>query len=406
MDILNLCSRVPFPPKDGGTIGVWTLIENLEKIGDKITVFALNTNKHYIDVENVKDQLPENVELIAWAINTDLKWNLALKNLLFSKLPYNSERFFNAEYNQRLKELLEKKHFDIVQIESPNMGFYIPTIRKYSKAKIVARTANVENEIWQRVANAEKNTIKRIYYKILAKRMRQLEISVLQNSDAFLSVTPKDLSYFLEKLEGKKHIASAVIPTGVNAETIVNSIEEKELTDFFFIGALDWIPNQEGVIWFLDNVWKEFVEKNPKKYFHIAGRYAPKSFVSLLEKYKNVVYHGEIPDANTFMRQYPVMIVPLLSGSGMRVKIIEAMANGALVISTSIGAEGIGAKNNENIFLADSGEEFIDIMTKLSENKELIDKIRTEALELVKSDFSNEQIAYKLHNFFENLINK
>jgi len=90
----------------------------------------------------------------------------------------------------------------------------------------------------------------------------------------------------------------------------------------------------------------------------------------------------------------------------MRVKIIEAMANGALVISTSIGAEGIGAKNNENIFLADSGEEFIDIMTKLSENKELIHKIRTEALELVKSDFSNEQIAYKLHNFFENLINK
>ncbi|MBQ6269070.1 MAG: hypothetical protein IJK61_02980, partial [Bacteroidetes bacterium] len=110
MNILKLCSRVPFPPKDGGTIGVWVLLENLAKLDNNIAILSLNTNKHYIDLSKERDKINNSISILDIPINTDIKFYSALKNLLFSKLPYNSERFYSKEYIKSLIDLLKNNN--------------------------------------------------------------------------------------------------------------------------------------------------------------------------------------------------------------------------------------------------------------------------------------------------------
>ena len=405
MNILKLCSRIPFPPKDGGTIGVWVLLENLAKIGNNVTVLSLNTNKHYVDLERVKNNLVNNINIIDIPINTDIRLKKALNNLLFSKIPYNSERFYSEKYIKKLTELLKNQKFDIIQIESPNMGYCISTIKKYSNAPIVARTANVENEIWRRAAINEKNLIKKIYFNNLARRMQKLELDVLLNSDAFLTVTKKDLEYFLFNLTSKKkyNVKYKIIPTGINKNQIFNSFRQHKNVDFFFIGALDWLPNQEGIKWFLNNVWLKFIDLNKSIEFHIAGRYASNKFINYLNNYRNVIFHGEVDNAVEYMREHTIMVVPLLSGSGMRVKIVEAMANANAIISTYIGAEGIGATHKNNIIIADTPQEFYNSMYECINDIEYVNYLAKNGLNFVAKNFINENIVLELYDFFRKL---
>ena len=137
-----------------------------------------------------------------------------------------------------------------------------------------------------------------------------------------------------------------------------------------FIGSLDWMPNQDGLKWFLEKVWLPIHTKYPMLEFHIAGRNTPQW---VFDKAGNgVIVHGEVEDAKAFILAYPITVVPLLSGSGMRVKILETMALGRLVITTSIGLEGIGAAHQKEVVIGDTSSEFIGLLESyLASPKEL-----------------------------------
>jgi glycosyltransferase involved in cell wall biosynthesis len=138
--------------------------------------------------------------------------------------------------------------------------------------------------------------------------------------------------------------------------------------------------------------------------FHIAGRNAPVKLAGYLNNQPGVVYHGGINDAYSFMVKYSVMIVPLFSGSGMRVKIIEGMALKRLVVSTPKGAEGIGAIHNENILIAENTDEFINAVSNALSDPVLYTKISENAKVFTESNFDNEKICAKLISFYESRL--
>ena len=161
-----------------------------------------------------------------------------------------------------------------------------------------------------------------------------------------------------------------------------------------FIGSLDWIPNQEGLLWFLEKVWPLLHRKYPQLHFEIAGRKAPAHFLKL--KIPGVRFLGEVPDANTFVAQHPISLVPLRSGSGLKVKILEAMAMERVVLGTSIAMEGIPVKDGQQALFANTPEEFVRQFTLLQENPELVSKLAKAARNLVKSEFDYRDVAKKL----------
>jgi len=161
-----------------------------------------------------------------------------------------------------------------------------------------------------------------------------------------------------------------------------------------FIGSLDWMPNMEGVSWFLNKVWNVNQDKFSNVEFHIAGRNTPKSFLKKVEK--NFIIHGEVPDAKEFILSCQVMIVPLFSGSGMRVKILEAMARGRVVITTSLGLEGINARDKKEVLIANTVNDFIKKIKMCQNDPALMLKIGSAASRLIASKYDNKKNAKHL----------
>lgn len=391
---------MPYPPNDGGAIATLNISKSFYELGHDVTILSLNTKKHYSDLSKISDELKTKIRFIPVDIDTTIKSNLAVKNLLFSSLPYNAQRFVSENFKDELIKLLSSEKFDIIQIEGLYMGLYIETIKKYSSAKIALRAHNIEHEIWKRTYLLEKNILKRQYLIILTNRIKRLKKRLLNSYDLLVPITKRDEQFFKEFGNTKP---SHVTPVGININELKEDFSKIEYPSIFHLGALDWSPNQEGILWFLKNIWKSLKEKHHNVNFYIAGRNAPEWFVNNL-KYDGVVYLGEIENAYEFINSKAVMIVPLLSGSGMRVKIIEGLALGKTIISTSIGAEGIDVAHNQNIIIADSTKNFKDSLNKVLTNKMFFEDIGKNAVKFARENYDNLKIANSLIDFYSKNI--
>jgi len=396
MKILILANKPPFPPKDGGAFAIFNIAKGLAELGNYVRILAMNTSKHKIETQSLA--VFDNIEITFVDVNTEINVFKAFVNYMFSILPYNATRFISKDYSNKLKEILKSETFDIVQLEGPYVGFYIPIIKKLSKARIVLREHNLEHEIWLRILNQKKNIIQKIYLKNLTKRIAKFEKKIIKLCDAILPITPRDKEQLLkEGYSQPMHLT----PVGIDVPTIDLKITHQNAITY--IGALDWMPNQEGLIWFIDKVWPEVIKNNPYIIFHIAGRNAPIWLEKKLTSTKNVLFHGEVDSSYNFLRAADIMIVPLFSGSGMRVKIIEAMAYGKVVITTSIGIEGIEAIHNEHLFVTDDPQKFTNYILDLIGDEDMKIKIINKAINLVKEKYDNIKISTSLNDFYRKI---
>jgi glycosyltransferase involved in cell wall biosynthesis len=175
---------------------------------------------------------------------------------------------------------------------------------------------------------------------------------------------------------------------------------EETLKSLFFLGSLDWIPNQEGLLWFLKNVFPKIRKLHPSLEMHIAGRNATPSMVRKLS-IPGVVFHGEVPEAGEFIRSHQIMVAPCFSGSGMRLKLVEAMSHGRAVITTPIGAEGLNVKHDEQIIIAEEAVDFIQQIERLMKYPEICLEIGQNARIFVSENFNNLKLASKLADFYK-----
>lgn len=397
MKILLLANKFPYPPKDGGVIAKLAMIKGLHELGHTLTVLAINTSKHFTRMEDVPEQIKKLADFRDVFINTDIKATKALKNLFFSKLPYNAERFISKEYEAKLIEVLQETEFDVVQLETLYMCPYIPIIRKYSKATISYRAHNIESEIWKRVADNEKSKLKKYYSNLLARRIEAFEKSYINKYDCVVPITAKDEEN-LNAMGNTK--PSLVCPTGITAYDYKPQTKNKSHT-IFHLGGLDWPPNQQGLAWFIDECWPKLREKHPELKFHVGGRNVPDWLDSKFNKTPQLIFDGEVANALTYIREKGIMIAPLFSGSGMRIKIIEGLALGKPIVATSIGAEGIHYTPDENICIADNAEDFVNKIDFLLKNGTSRTKIAENAVKFVRQEYDNKKITERLSNFYK-----
>lgn len=398
MKVLFLANKTPFPPIDGGSIATFGLMQAFADAGHQVTVLTMNTRKHHITPYEIPESVSAKITFHLVEVPATINAPDALKNLLFSSTPYNAERFINKKFSQKLQKLLQSQQFDIIQLEGLYLWPYIKTIRQYSEAKIAYRSHNIEQEIWERLL-ANSKGLKRIYLKQMVQRLKRFEQSAINTYDLLVPITARDGEQ-LNKMGNTKPIQ--VIPAGINLQ----QVEIKSTLnpfDLFFIGALDWAPNQEGLLWFIDKCRLLLLKKYPETRLTIAGRNSPQWLVDKLNL-PNISYLGEVPDASKYMQQHGIMIVPLLSGSGMRVKIIEAMGHCKPIVSTSIGCEGINVQNKKQIMLADTPSNFVEAIVQLIQQPKLATQIANNSLTFVKENFSNQQLAEKLLAFYRKQI--
>jgi glycosyltransferase involved in cell wall biosynthesis len=403
MYILQITNKIPYPPIDGGAIAIMDMARNFSEEGHLVTILAINTPKHFFDPEKIPKEVIGDVKIKAVFINNPIGVLSILKNFFFSNLPYTLERFISKSFSDAIIRELKDIKWDIIQIEGLYLTSYIPLIRSNSSALITFRAHNIEHEIWKRIALQEKNIVKRYYYNNLVKRIVDFKKSILNSYDVLIPITSRDFEHF--KLFGNTKPVF-VATAGINEIQEFSKNEDIELDDIFYIGALDWMPNQEGLLWFVKEVWPIIFTNFSNLKFHVAGRNCPKWLKSKLIKENGICFHGEVPSAFEFVKNYGIMVVPLISGSGIRIKILQGMQCQKPIVTTNIGAEGIEVINDFNILIANNAIEFQNKITSLLNNKELKNSIGTNASIFVKQSYNNNRIIKQLLLFYYSIINK
>ncbi len=401
MRILQLINKVPHPPKDGGVIAIRSLTDNFIRHGEEVKILAMNTRKHFIRKEDIPSGLLQQTAMEIVEVDAYPTASGAFLNFLFSRTPYTASRFFDRSYEKALVRLLQNEDFDIIQLEGIYMAAYIPVIRQYSKAKIAIRAHNIEYEIWKRIAANATNPLKRYYFSSLSRRVKRFEQRYFPQADLILAITERDALHLKSLGVDTQAI---VVPAGIDVDKLPVGKPAPDFPDLFHLGALDWEPNLEGLRWFLKEVWHGILAQNPAIRLHIAGRNASARTEKFLRQQPNIVYHGEVKDAYQFMNEHAIMIVPLLSGGGMRIKILEGMALGKAIISTSVGAEGMDFTDGVDMLIADTAEQFVRQLVRLAGNKEKCLEISANAKKLILEKYDNFALTKKLLTFYEKMI--
>lgn len=398
MKILQLCKKFPYPLKDGESIAVTGLSKALHEEGCDLTLLTMNTAKHYFNGKDIPDALRHYRAIYAVDVDNRIKIKDAFFNL-FSKESYHISRFVSQAFATRLAEHLRKEEFEIIQLETPYLAPYIPLIRRYSDAPIAMRAHNIEHEIWERITENHRSFFRRKYLQHLTRKLKRFEVQQLQNYDLMIPISRRDQEAFRRLgFTG----ASVVAPIGLDLPEYHPDYSsfQRELS-LSFIGSLDWMPNQEGLRWFLNKVWLKMQSQFPQLKLHVAGRNSPDWL--LRTKMPNLIVHGEVDDAKKFISEHSIMVVPLLSGSGMRAKILEAMALGKVVLTTSIGLEGIEAQPGKQVLVADHKKDFIAKVSHCYQLGYQLEAIGRNGREFVEKQYDARNVARQLLKIYSSL---
>lgn len=373
-------------------------IEGLVHAGHKVKVIALNTNKYFINDSEIPESYKKQTGLEFIETNLSVKPVDALLNL-FSKKSYHVERFISKDFEQAIVRALNNEKFDIVQLEMLYMTPYMKIIRAHSDAKIILRSHNIEHLIWERITLNTRNPIKKLYLGYLTSKLKAYELETMNSYDGIVTISDKDAEHY--KSNGCQ-IPIIDLPFGVDLSGYNMQETDYEFPSLFHIGSMNWMPNDEGIKWFIDNTWDMVHKKFPSLKFYLAGRIMP-DWLNNLNK-KNIEVIGEVDNARDFINSMAIMIVPLFSGSGIRIKIIEGMALGKTIISTQIGAEGIEYTNGENILIANTPEEFLDAITKCTASKNYCNEVGGKARQLIDKKHNIKNLVAKLEVFYQKVL--
>ncbi len=399
MKLLILTKKFPFPLKDGESLAIHGLTKSLSELGCEVSLLAMNTSKHYFDGRQLPEEMGHYHEVRTVPIDNVISPIDAAANLLRGT-SYHISRFHQPAYHRALAKWLDDEDFDIVQLETLYLSPYIPTIRRHSDAQVVMRAHNVEHEIWERCSDNISFAPKRWYLRHLTRQLRDYERSQLNQYDLLLPITHRDKRNF-ERL-GSRGLTQ-VLPIGLETPCGPPSYHSYAAApDLHFIGSLDWLPNLEGLQWFLHEVWPLIHERCPRVRFHIAGRNMPHSIRAL--EIDKVVVHGEVESSCDFVSSHSISVVPLLSGGGMRAKILEAMSLGRTVITTTIGLEGIRARNRRDLFIADTAEQFAQVIEECLRRGRSLESIGRNAYANFLRHYDRRELAEQLMETYDRMV--
>lgn len=394
-----LTYRVPFPPNSGYPIVVYNTIKGLLRHDVELTLFSINTNKHRVDVDDIYDPVFDGLKFHSYDIDTEVNIWGALFNV-FSNQSYNVSRYYDDGAAKLLENVLRENEFDIIQFEGLFVVPYLDIVKSHSKAKIIYRAHNIVFDVWERIAYTEQFRPRRRYLEFLARRLKSYETEQMNRFHQIFAISEQDRQSIL-RFGCETNVD--VFPVALDFNKYLTDPSKTSFATLFHLGAMDWRPNKEGLEWFLDEIWPDIEKLNSELRFYIAGKNMQQQFFDYDSE--NLVVEGEILDAVEFINSKAIMIVPLLSGSGMRVKIIEGMAMRKCIIATTMAAEGIACENGKDILIANTPDEFYRAILQCITNPNKWREIGENARKTAEKHYDVSVITQGMVNIYRQLIN-
>ncbi len=372
-------------------------MKGLLQLGADITLFSLNPLNVRIDLEDISDPVFEQVKTYSQDIDTGVNMWSAFFNI-FTNESYNVSRYFTEDAARQLENLLRENTFDIIQFEGLFVVPYLDVVKANSSAKLIYRAHNIEFTMWERLSYSESFLIRRKYLAFLAQRLKAYETEQINRFHHIFAISEPDRQSIIKF---GCEIPMTVFPVAIDLTRYKVDKSKTSFPTLFHLGAMDWRPNQEGLEWFLDDIWPDIEKLNKDLRFYIAGKNMQKHFFEYDSD--NLIVEGEVFDAVEFMNSKAIMIVPLISGTGMRVKIIEGMAMKKCIIATTTAAEGINCRHGHDILIADTADEFYRSILQCIINPKRWMEIGENARNTVEKDHAVDLVAGNMLKIYETL---
>ena len=383
MKVLFISHKPPYPIIDGGCHAMDRMLRDFIYCFPNATIdyLSIATEKH----PEIKNSTPDDLGHISFesiSLSTRLSVFKAFIHL-FNGKSYHISRFKNRVLQTKLNELISRKQYDVIVFESIFAAAHIDQIKRQCNAHIIYRAHNVEHKIWNDLAQGEQNPIKKWYLKHLSKRLKSFELSFLNKIDSIFSISEIDQGFF-KKYSDHTHY----IPVSMIHEQGPVKIKKS----ICFLGAFNWAPNKEGLLWFVEDVFHNIIKQFPFVYFEIAGSFSEE--ISTLSKTKNIRLHGFVDSSKEFMASHGIFVAPLLSGSGVKMKVIEAMSMGVPCVLSAHAAEGLDLP--PIIPVCRTKDDFIEKLSLLLNDEQHCADIGNAGRKFIENNFSTELVSKKI----------
>jgi polysaccharide biosynthesis protein PslH len=370
VNVLFLSQIVPYPPH-GGVLQRGYHI--LQQLGGRASVDLLAFV--HPDEMRAEDQVEESRRVLKqfcrtvkyfplWAKASPAHTAAALAAGAFSDQPFSVIAHRSAAFRREVGEALRAVPYDVIHVDTVALSQFVDAQDR--QVPTVLTHHNIESMLIERRAQVERRPIARQYLQREAAKLRSYEFRMSPRFDMNILVSSRDEATLAERVPG---VRTAVVANGVDVEYFrPDSTPEKQA--LIYTGGMNMFANKDAVMYFLADVWPLIRQSAPETTFYAVGQDPPKELLLVAQQDPNVVVTGFVDDVRPFVREAAVYVVPLRVGGGTRLKVLDAMAMGKALVSTSIGCEGIDARPDEHLVTADSPDAFAAATLGLLANPE------------------------------------
>jgi len=401
LQIVFLAPRLPWPLDTGGKIRTYHLLRVLARRHELRLLALSDLRGGNTDEERGCDalrRLGAEVELF----RSPPLWQRALGGRLRAvALPLTVARYQHAAVAARLQMLARRGQLDVLHCDHLHLAVYATEVKR----PFVIDEHNVETVIWDRFArDRAEPLVKRLLFRHQASLFRRLEARLCRQASLVLLCSRTDEDVLLQMLRGggveggalaRTPASTMVVPNGVDLEYFAAPVEARGHGHVVFTGSMDWPPNENAVLTFLDEIWPLMREEIPSRRLLVVGR-NPSARLVGRARAAGVEVTGTVPDIRPFLRGALALVVPMRVGGGTRLKILEAFAAGVPVISTRVGAEGIDAAGGVHYLPAETATDFAARARELQQEPGLRSALVSAARALARDRYSWEAIGEHL----------
>lgn len=395
MRVLMVTLGLPYPPDSGTRIRDFNILRQLS-MSFKVCLCSLLTEELPPDMEQL-NQCCETIETFRPSGATTA-WTAGLRGLR-SRRPLATSLYYFQAMADKIRFMLESRSVDLVQIEHSFLACYRDAIPPEAGCLTILSFHNVGSLQYRRIASLKTGIRRQLGFLAKAALMQGWEARIASRFDRSLVVSEKEGDLLRAKNPG---LRVSVIENGVDCRQFQPLQERSSAPTLLFLGVLSYPPNTDAVMWFLREIWPRLRSEVPGVQLNIAG-HSPPAAVQRLNAFEDVSVRGFVKESLPLYENATVVIVPLRAGGGTRLKILEAMAFGRVVVSTSIGCEGLRVVSGEHLIVADTPEEFAAAVVRVLREPELRRCIAANARKLVEKHYSWENIGQKLVHLYRQM---
>jgi glycosyltransferase involved in cell wall biosynthesis len=402
MKLVWLSHFIPFPPRGGSRQRSFNLIRHISaKYETHLVALNMQGETQERAAEYASELRKYCAEVEIW--DPPYRWRGARwwAQLMLSPLyhhPYGSRALWSPELSRRWEGFLAKHPGALVHFDSIDLALYFPPVAGFRK---VLNHHNCESAMAERRAAKEPNPLKRAYLRGQARKLRRLEQETCHQFDVNLTVSELDTQTLQARNPGAH---CHVVENGTDTEYFHPSESAPEPNTLIFAGSLDWYPNVAGLQYFIREIWPIFKQKCPGIRLFLAGRNPTPAVVQLAQSDPAIELIADPEDIRPWIWRASVFICPIIDGGGTRLKILDALAMGKPVVSTTVGCEGLRVNHGEQVMVADALEDFASQVLRLLDDDVLRRRLAANGCALVERTYDWDVVGRHLDQAYDSAL--